>query len=170
MTCNLWAADNDNIEKILKAAKFGEISTVQDLLNQGVNVNSSHEIEGNTVLHEAVTFGHPEIVALLLKQGANPNQRDKTNRTPLHMVAFTSNDERQYEIAQLLLQNNADPTVRDDDDETPIEKVLFWNECKPRLAKLSDLFLEHKFKYYQAKGMNSQTFKAEIVSIEAWTL
>lgn len=38
-------------------------------------------------LHNACSFGHAEVVRLLLRHGADPNSRDNWNYTPLHEAA-----------------------------------------------------------------------------------
>lgn len=39
-------------------------------------------------LHNACSFGHAEVVNLLLQHGADPNARDNWNYTPLHEAAI----------------------------------------------------------------------------------
>lgn len=39
-------------------------------------------------LHNACSFGHYDVVRLLLEAGANPNTRDNWNYTPLHEAAI----------------------------------------------------------------------------------
>lgn len=39
-------------------------------------------------LHNACSFGHSDVVRLLLEAGANPNTRDNWNYTPLHEAAI----------------------------------------------------------------------------------
>ena len=39
-------------------------------------------------LHNACSFGHADVVTLLLKHGADPNSRDNWNFTPLHEAAI----------------------------------------------------------------------------------
>ena len=39
-------------------------------------------------LHNACSFGHADVVSLLLKNGADPNSRDNWNFTPLHEAAI----------------------------------------------------------------------------------
>ena len=39
-------------------------------------------------LHNACSFGHTEVVSILLKHGTDPNARDNWNFTPLHEAAI----------------------------------------------------------------------------------
>lgn len=39
-------------------------------------------------MHNACSFGHAEVVQLLLKHGADPNAHDNWNYTPLHEAAI----------------------------------------------------------------------------------
>lgn len=39
-------------------------------------------------LHNASSFGHAEVVSILLDNGADPNSRDNWNFTPLHEAAI----------------------------------------------------------------------------------
>lgn len=39
-------------------------------------------------MHNACSFGHEDVVGLLLEAGADPNTRDNWNYTPLHEAAI----------------------------------------------------------------------------------
>lgn len=45
-------------------------------------------VGGLIPLHNACSFGHSDVVTLLLKNGADPNSRDNWNFTPLHEAAI----------------------------------------------------------------------------------
>jgi len=64
------------LKKLLKKIrKAGVIS----LINQG-------DLTGFTPLHKAILFLHPEIISLLLRYKANPNQKNKFGQTPIDIL------------------------------------------------------------------------------------
>ena len=80
------------------AAWDGDLAGVQAELDKGVDVNAKMKATGYTPLHEATTWGHKEIVVLLIAKGADVNVRGFGGMTPLNMA----DDEGEKEIADLL--------------------------------------------------------------------
>uniref|UniRef100_A0A8D3C5E8 Poly [ADP-ribose] polymerase n=1 Tax=Scophthalmus maximus TaxID=52904 RepID=A0A8D3C5E8_SCOMX len=76
----------------------------------GANVHARDD-GGLIPLHNACSFGHSEVVSLLLCQGADPNARDNWNYTPLHEAAIKGKID--VCIVQLLLQHGADVHAKD---------------------------------------------------------
>ena len=60
---------------------------MEHLLECGANVHARDD-GGLIPLHNACSFGHAEVVQLLLRHGADPNARDNWNYTPLHEAAI----------------------------------------------------------------------------------
>ena len=56
----------------------------------------------------------PRLVTLLLDNGANPNQSDRDNMTPLLIAAF----EGKAAVCEILLENQADVDHTDKEGET----------------------------------------------------
>jgi len=69
-------------ERLRERVRVGDTDGVQDLLNRGVNVNARDLVNGWTALHRACKEGYLDIVALLLKNGADKNLRSETGETP----------------------------------------------------------------------------------------
>lgn len=72
---------------LIPAAERGHVETVQTLIEAGVAVDHVNNL-GWTALLEAIILGngrerHQQIVAMLLKAGANPNLADREGVTPL---------------------------------------------------------------------------------------
>ncbi|KAI4304153.1 hypothetical protein MLD38_039704 [Melastoma candidum] len=70
----------DSTMKLLFMACRGDIQGVQDLLDEGIDVNSI-DLDGRTALHIAACEGHIGVVQLLLSRKANMDARDRWGST-----------------------------------------------------------------------------------------
>ncbi len=68
-------------------------------------------------MHNACSFGHAEVIQLLLKHKADPNARDNWHFTPLMEAAIKA----KIEVIIVLLQNGADVNIRNADGKTAID-------------------------------------------------
>uniref|UniRef100_H2M6V9 Poly [ADP-ribose] polymerase n=1 Tax=Oryzias latipes TaxID=8090 RepID=H2M6V9_ORYLA len=82
----------------------------------GANVHARDD-GGLIPLHNACSFGHSEVVSLLLCQGAEPNARDNWNYTPLHEAAIKG----KIDVCIVLLQHGADPNIRNTDGKSALD-------------------------------------------------
>lgn len=105
----LNAKDKQGWTPLYNAVHYGNIESVQELLDRGASVNSSNVV-GKTALHCAATQGRTPICNLLLASGANPTAPDSTGMTPLHEAAYKAQQET-YKL--LLAAEGADPSLRD---------------------------------------------------------
>ncbi len=94
-------------QPLFQAIKRGAITTVEQYLTQGGDVEARNE-HGHTLLMAAAIHRWPKLVRLLLGHSANVKARDKTGQTPLHHAAVHSLDS-----VQLLLAAGADATAQD---------------------------------------------------------
>jgi ankyrin repeat protein len=74
-------------DEMMSAVKLGDRGTVIDLLNRGMDVNTS-DIEGNTLLMLAVRENHPELVDLFIQQRAKINARNMHGDSALRLAAY----------------------------------------------------------------------------------
>lgn len=77
------ARDSFGLTALYWALTNKHVSVVNLLLDQGASANDTHSEEGTTLLHLAAQIDAPELIERLLERGANPNQRDTLNHTPL---------------------------------------------------------------------------------------
>jgi uncharacterized protein len=112
---NLYAADG--FHPLGLAAFFGNKETVEALLQAGADVNQqSRESMKVSALHSSAAAHRPDIAALLLDKGANPNLRGQAGVTVFHEAAATG----QIDLAEMLLQHGGDVNARDDSGKTPL--------------------------------------------------
>jgi ankyrin repeat protein len=67
---------------LMTAAKVGNLESVRTLLDGGAKVDTTDPTFKQTALMIAVREDHPDVVALLVKRGANVNAQTRTGETP----------------------------------------------------------------------------------------
>lgn len=89
----LTVPDNlDSTMQLLFMACQGDVAGVQDLLDEGIDVNSI-DLDGRTALHIAACEGHVEVVKLLLSRKANLDARDRWGSTAAADAKYYGNVE-----------------------------------------------------------------------------
>ncbi|KAG8661580.1 hypothetical protein MANES_01G018400v8 [Manihot esculenta] len=82
----------DTTMQLLFLACRGDVHGVEDLLNEGIDVNSI-DLDGRTALHIAACEGHLEVVKLLLSKRANIDARDRWGSTACADAKYYGNVE-----------------------------------------------------------------------------
>jgi ankyrin repeat protein/L-ascorbate metabolism protein UlaG (beta-lactamase superfamily) len=113
--------------EIHDAALTGTLAKVKELVaNDPALLNAANDV-GRTPLFQAATRGHLELVAWLVKKGADVNRRETSYRlTPLHMAARGGH----LEIVRLLLKNGADLQARENDNENALYYAALSNNLE----------------------------------------
>jgi uncharacterized protein len=95
---------------VFEAAALGETQVVGMHLHAERTAVSSFSGDGFTALHLAAFFAQPDVVALLLRGGADPNAvaRNASRVSPLHSAVAGRN----LDTVRLLLMHGADPNAR----------------------------------------------------------
>jgi ankyrin repeat protein len=107
----------DGFHPLGLAAFFGNKAVVEVLLQAGADVNQqSRERMRVSALHSSAAARRPDIAALLLATGANPNLRGEAGITVFHEVAVTG----QIDLAEMLLTHGGDVNATDDSGKTPL--------------------------------------------------
>jgi CubicO group peptidase (beta-lactamase class C family) len=76
-----WQADAPAVQRLVTAARHGEVETVKQLLDEGADLNATLP-SGLTALHAARIRGHDDVAQLLLKRGAD----EKISLPPLEKL------------------------------------------------------------------------------------
>jgi ankyrin repeat protein len=103
-------------EKLIKAAREGDIEEVKQLLDNGANVDARDFI-GRVPLMLASANGHVEMVRLLLEWKADVDAKDEDGDNALARAAWGGH----AEIVQLLLARGVDVHVKDKDGDTALD-------------------------------------------------
>uniref|UniRef100_A0A0R0IRN2 Protein kinase domain-containing protein n=1 Tax=Glycine max TaxID=3847 RepID=A0A0R0IRN2_SOYBN len=85
----------DSTMQLLFMACRGDAKGVDDLLNEGIDVNSI-DLDGRTALHVAACEGHVEVARLLLTRKANLDARDRWGSTAAADAKYYGNTEIYY--------------------------------------------------------------------------
>ena len=142
----------DEANALFEAVKVNNAATVAKLLEQSANpealANSASETaaknrQGRVMfisrigsLRQAAERGNTEIVNLLIQSGANPDQPDSYDITPLMMAALQGH----YDTALRLIKLGANVNAKDKSNQTPLKYVQVGGgtnaEQKAQLTKL----------------------------------
>ena len=109
---------------MIKAAKKGAVAVLKTLLANDPALVKARDTDGSTPLHCATWKGHVDVVALLLKSGADVNavnENEHWGTTPLHAAAHAN----QAAIAKLLLDYGANVKAKDNEGRTPMFHTTF---------------------------------------------
>ena len=112
---NLLAAGAECNAALHSAAKGGNLTTVQLLLNRGADIEANESGERKP-LHMAALYEREAAVGLLLGRGADIEANDSERRTLLHMAAQYGH----VAAIGLLLDRGADIEASDSDRLTPL--------------------------------------------------
>lgn len=102
---------NGQVHPLEYACIFGDNMAIAQLLIEfGSNINSHGNMDGNTPLHNAVLSGNADLVNFLLVRGANVNEMDNNQQTPLQraetLQAQPNNNRDRTAIIELLRNFN----------------------------------------------------------------
>jgi hypothetical protein len=73
------------------ACKYGQLATVELLLERNANINVK-DLCGSTPLHHAASRGHQNVLLFLLHKNAHPDVADTDGNTPLHVSSSNGHE------------------------------------------------------------------------------
>lgn len=117
MVSNIWVAAADN-----------EIEVVENHINSGNFSANSKDPNGYTPIHAAASYGHLDLLKLLISKGGDINIQDNEGDTPLHHVEELS-------VAKFLVEElKADNKLKNGEGQTAADFVEEEGEF-PELAQ-----------------------------------
>jgi len=128
-----FVSPDDLANKLVSAVKLNDEEKVYTLIKAGAPLNTV-TIQDSTPLTQAAWGDNEELVAMLLKAGANPDFRDKQGRSPM-VCAITSfnlrdkttekaEDHAAPAILRRLLEAGADVNARDENKTKTIRDCI----------------------------------------------
>jgi len=119
-----------------EAAMTGRLAAVKGLVSDDPSKVNALSRDGFTALHLAAFFGHVDIAAYLIRNGADVNAlaNNMMKVRPLHSAVA----HHQLEISKLLVDNGADVNARQQGGFTPLHEAAFGGSLE-----LAELLLNH---------------------------
>ncbi|GAA5829290.1 hypothetical protein JCM11251_004994 [Rhodosporidiobolus azoricus] len=99
------------MSNIWLAASEGDLSGVQNYLQSGISPNALDD-NAYSPLHAAASWGHADILRLLVERGGNINLTDGDGDTPLYVVETVG-------MAKLVVELGGDPKHTNEEGQTP---------------------------------------------------
>ena len=103
-------------------------------------------------LHRAVRRGDVNTVESLLKHGADPNEKDHRETTPIHYVNHLNEDS--YQMVHVLLKYGADMLIRNCYGQLPFKEALALSNKKTCKA-----FVDWGFSLQKCDRMRNGTYE-----------
>ena len=123
---------NKEVEKLIDAAMYGNLKQVQQLISDGVEINSI-AVCNRTALSLAIQGGHISVIQALLDAGADPNLADETDdgladKSPLMEAASTFFATNRGDMVRLLIEHGADLNQQDAEGQTALMRALEFSD------------------------------------------
>ena len=103
-----------------------QVACLNVLVEAGADLNVPTTRLQKTPLHRATQCCNTDVVAALLKAGADVNRGAKDNITPLHCACWRNSSD--CEPGKVLIRNGADVNVRDRFGTTPLDAAILYRQ------------------------------------------
>ena len=127
------------VQVLMKALYHDDFKQVEDLLNQGVNVNLPYNhAKWTPFMWVCKEHCDPAVIELFLKHGGNVNSRNNEGSTPLHIMARHRSS---FDCLELLIMRGASQNAQDNDGWTPLMDAVHHPQVAMRISLVFSLLL-----------------------------
>ena len=113
---NTTSDGRQNKTPLIWAVQHGQISIIEWLLTQGINVNTQDKTK-NTALHTAIIHDDDIAARLLLEYGALVDVQNKQLQTALYLAV----KKQSITLVKILMEFGANPTILDNNKRSPLK-------------------------------------------------
>lgn len=159
--------DADGETPLLNAIFRRFSSAAQKLIELGANVNTANYSSGDAAIHFAVEHDHHEVLALLLKNGANYAATNLRGRTIAHLAARSARPKTIAILSQAKLAK-LDLSIRDENGKTAADYL-----AERRILSKTETGVHAAFEklvqsiYADRSALNDISITSEIDSLDA---
>ncbi|KAF1760813.1 hypothetical protein GCK72_009063 [Caenorhabditis remanei] len=97
---SLFMDRQDGVNALHEAVREVNAAHVSEVVKGGAYINV-YNLHGNTPLHCATKLGFPEIVEILIKNGADRTLRNAQNETPEQMLTYRSDEKKREKFDEI---------------------------------------------------------------------
>lgn len=137
LSIDLGSPDGRSAPPLVQAAQSGTGIGIEELLDQRADIEAKHARTGRTALAIASHCGNDDVVAILLRHGANPNTVDASGMTPLHLAATRGH----YRVVDYLLKEDVNVNAFG-----PEKKTALRLAADNGYVEVVELLLKHRAK------------------------
>ena len=121
--------------QMMRAVKAGDLTKVQQMLEQGTPVDLELNDSGDNGLMMAIAYRQLHVARFLLKHGSNPNYQNHSGDNPLR-VSVGWNYEDNEKFREELLEAGANPNLRDQTGTTPFIAACVYGDLNPKITQM----------------------------------